>query len=695
MSATRLSADEQVEARALADATWDDLAGPFLPADEPPGAAGEPAAERRALTWPQTVGFAVAHLVLVAVGRSSVIEGASLSLFWPAAGMAVLWLLAEAPRRQVPVLAMIAAEVAVVASATGAPVLLAGLGSLSVVAQTWLAVALLRRWCSELLGARGRLSVHTPAVLVRVIAAVVLACAVGAAIGMASMQAAGLDPGLSATVLWWGRQVSGILVVGSVGHLVREWAGDRALTRPTGGRLRELAALVVVSSVGVVWVFTQPLPLVFLLVPLSAWCAARFPTVVAAVHATVVGVVALALTVAGLGPFTRIDDAYQASMVTQVLVLCLLVTALLVGTLTDRIHSLLAHLSVAKEHAASQAELLVKVTDGMREGLLVLDSRGEVVVANDASWDLARRLRDSAASGADVLAALRDHVSDALDTGETRPGLGTGDISMPVGPDGQELILAVTRAPLGHGPGPAGAGTLLVLRDVTDHRLGLRPLVDFASTVAHDLRSPLTGLRGWLSVLAEEPQVADDAELKHPVDRAERAAIHMGDLIDDLLQHATAEGGVLTPERLPLDGPDGALAQTVDLLGAADLVRVEHDLPAVTADPGALRQLLANLIGNAVKYVADDVTPQVVVSARREGARVVVTVEDNGIGVPEEDRERIFQRFHRGGSSRRFTGSGIGLSLCRTIVERHEGTIQCLPAPSGTGSVFRFDLPAG
>ncbi len=104
-----------------------------------------------------------------------------------------------------------------------------------------------------------------------------------------------------------------------------------------------------------------------------------------------------------------------------------------------------------------------------------------------------------------------------------------------------------------------------------------------------------------------------------------------------------------------------------------------------------MRQVLANLVDNARKYARPEVPPEIEVSAAREGDRVVVSVRDNGIGVPAEDRERVFDRFQRAGATRSASrGSGIGLSICRTIVERHGGTIACLPVEDGPGSVFRF-----
>jgi signal transduction histidine kinase len=234
---------------------------------------------------------------------------------------------------------------------------------------------------------------------------------------------------------------------------------------------------------------------------------------------------------------------------------------------------------------------------------------------------------------------------------------------------------------------------LLVLREVTEHRSGLRPLADFASTAAHDLRGPLSAIRSWLSLAVEDVEPASDALM--PMRRAERAAEQMADLIDDLLEHALAESGDLAARDVPLGGPDGVLAQVGALLGPDDLLEVLDGAPSVHADPIALRQLFGNLVGNAVKYAKPGQHATIRVRAQQQGARVVVEVEDSGVGVDDADRALIFQRFHRSGAVRaHFRGTGMGLSICQSIVQRHGGTIECVATAPGTGSVFRFDLPA-
>ncbi|KRE96316.1 hypothetical protein ASG76_04630 [Nocardioides sp. Soil774] len=634
------------------------------------------------------VAFAAAYVLLVMVGRATVLPGGSASLVWPAAGVAVLWLLAESPDRQVRVLAQVGGLLAVVLLLDGADPVLVAIGAAGVVLQAWLTVVLLRRWCPTLMGAGGQASVHTFGILAAGTGVVLLACLAGAVVLTLGLWVGGnLD--LESALLVWGRQVAGTLAVGSVGHLGWEWLRGRSGTRTAGGDRTELVVFWLVSTAVLVVVFVQPLPLVFLVVPLSVWGASRFTTFTAALHACALGTVALALTIADVGPLAELDDRYVRSMITQVFLLTLLLTALAVGTLSDRVDELVAALTSAQARSDAQAELLSGMTESMGEGLVVLDTSGRVTTHNAAALRLARR--HAPGDEAVALACLVEVAERVPRPGEwRRPELGPGDVLVPL-PDGTEMVLAVTARPLGAGD----LGRLLVLRDVTEHRSGFRPLVEFAATAAHDLRGPLTTMRSWLSLVDHDLAGSGEEELRETVGRVDRSVVHMSELIDDLLAQAAAEGGRLQPSDVSLSGPHGVLADVAELTGLADGLTFADDLPAVHADPGAVRQLLANVVGNGAKYTLPGVAPEVVVSARPRGDRVVVEVRDHGIGVPAEDRERIFDRFRRSDAVQAtYAGTGLGLSLCRTIVERHGGRIECVAPDDGPGSVFRFDLPA-
>lgn len=651
-------------------------------------------ASREGLSLSQSLGFAAVYVVLALLGRSTVLPGAAVSLIWPAAGLAVLWLLAEHPSRQTRVLVGIAAELIVVLALTGAPWPLLVAGPVSVVAQTWLVVVLLRKWCPDLLGAGGAFSVHSPRTLVVGTSIVLGACVLGAVLALLGLWAAGQQLDVELTLLVWGRQVVGVLAVGSVGHLAWEWFNGPAEERVRGGSRQELVALWIVSALALAAVFSQPLPLVFLIVPVSVWCASRFPTFIAAVHATVLGSAALVLTIRGMGPFSGLGDPYTAAMVTQVFLLALLLTSLAVGTLSDRVDDLVRQLATSHAQSAAQAELLSGMTESMAEGLIVLDGAGGVIQHNAAGARLAQRFRPGDRDGAlTALVTVLARVNQEAVQG--RAELGPGDVVVPLDDD-SEMVLAVTRRPLTAEAPRGGGRTLLVLHEVTEHRSGFRPLVEFAATTAHDLRGPLTAMRTWLSLIADEPAVLADEELRGPIERVDRAVMRMSHLIDDLLAQATAEGGTLAPENLVLTGEGALPAQIAELAGVGDAFSVSPDLPPVWADPHAVRQLFANVIGNAVKYAQPGTPPRVEVSGHREGGRVVVEVRDHGMGVPEEDRSLIFERFHRSRSVKSsYAGTGLGLSLCRSIVVRHGGTIECLVPAAGPGAVFRFDLPAG
>ena len=645
----------------------------------------------KALSPTRAAAFAVAYALLTLVGRATAIEGQVVSLIWPGAGVALLWLLAESPRHTLRVLVPLMAIHFGVVVATGVPPLLGFFGALSVTLQTAVAGLLLRRWCPTMLGAGGTASIRSPRNLAVMAGAAAIGCALGAVIGTIGLWLSPAPAPALTPVAWFARHIVGVLTVGAVGHLAWEWRTQTIPARVHGGSRAELVVLWVVSVVATILVFLQPYPIIFLVIAFAVWSAARFATFPAALHCLVLGGIALSLSLTDHGPLDAIGDPVAEVLVSQLFVLTVLLTGLAVGALGDRVDESYAAATAARAQAAEQAELLAEMTESMDEGLIVLDAAGRVERSNGASRRLAHRV-SRATTNAEALAELVDQLRHPApsDTGAVRAELGVGDVVITLS-SGEEVVLAVSRAALTRAHGTPGV--LLVLREVTEHRSGLRPLAGFASTAAHDLRGPLSAIRSWVGLAADDLET--DSPAAEPLRRAERAAEQMGELIGDLLEHALAEAGELAARDVPLDGPDGVLDQVSGLLGPDDVLEAVPDLPAVRADPVALRQLFGNLIGNAVKYARPGEHASITVRARRQGSRVVVEVEDCGVGVEESERSLIFQRFHRSGAVRaHFRGTGMGLSICQTIVQRHGGTIECLSTPPGSGTVFRFDLPA-
>ena len=216
----------------------------------------------------------------------------------------------------------------------------------------------------------------------------------------------------------------------------------------------------------------------------------------------------------------------------------------------------------------------------------------------------------------------------------------------------------------------------------------------FAHVVSHDLQEPLRMVATFTDVLSRRYSDRLDAEALQYLTFAREGAERMQGMIRGLLDFCVLEG---TPgRRAPVDC--GRLLDRVleDLRVAvsesgADVSR--GDLPVVTGDDLLLGSVLQNLVGNALKFRREGVPPRVRVEAERRGAEWVLAVADNGIGIDPAAADRLFMVFRRLPGAERFPGHGMGLAVCKRIVERHGGRIWLEPTPGG-GSTFRFTLPA-
>lgn len=236
-----------------------------------------------------------------------------------------------------------------------------------------------------------------------------------------------------------------------------------------------------------------------------------------------------------------------------------------------------------------------------------------------------------------------------------------------------------------HRTAKLGDGLINFLTDVTEHRRMEAELRNYADVVAHDLNEPIAGISmlvGLLERRAGEPP--SPAVLRQLRSSAERAR----ELIDGVLVYARA--GELSTEPVMLEALMTDVAE--DLRGRleeAGATLEVGDLPQVKGDPRQLRRVLQNLLANAVKFRAD-APLRVEVSSVPDSQEWVVTMRDNGLGVEPAQATRIFSMFSR--ANDQVDGAGIGLAVCRRIIEAHGGRIWVEPAEGG-GSAFRFTLP--
>ncbi len=214
----------------------------------------------------------------------------------------------------------------------------------------------------------------------------------------------------------------------------------------------------------------------------------------------------------------------------------------------------------------------------------------------------------------------------------------------------------------------------------------------FAYVASHDLQSPLRSISGFLQLLQEDYGERLDAQANHWIDRSVDNTHRMQRLIHDLLTYSQVESRSRPFELIDCREIVEQVAETLEpSIREAGAEIVVDDLPQVYGDRFQLTQLLQNLIENGIKYNGS-ATPEVRVSARAEGNEWLFSVRDNGIGMEPNQCERIFEIFHRLHGQGTYPGTGIGLALCRHVVERHGGRIWAESQPDA-GSEFIFALP--
>ncbi|MFF4961782.1 sensor histidine kinase [Streptomyces sp. NPDC001222] len=343
--------------------------------------------------------------------------------------------------------------------------------------------------------------------------------------------------------------------------------------------------------------------------------------------------------------------------------------------------------------------------DELPDGLVVADEHGHVICFNAAA------ARITAVPAAAALGRPLDHALPLEDLEGRRWWQLTdpyGGLAIRVRqpernlllPGGREVLVAA-RYVRAYPTGPIRR-VVVSLRDTEARRRTERSHAELIATVAHELRSPLTSVKGFTATLLAKWERFTDDQKRLMLETVDADANRVTRLIAELLDISRIDSGRLEVRRQPVD-MGAAVGRHIQAYVAAGqpadrfLLRIEQPLPELWADPDKIDQVLSNLIENAVRHgegtVTIDVTPAV---SRREeedeqNTATSVTVSDEGPGIPEESMNRVFTRFWRG--SKR-GGTGLGLYIVKGIVEAHGGTITVGRARGG-GAEFRFTLPVG
>ncbi len=219
-------------------------------------------------------------------------------------------------------------------------------------------------------------------------------------------------------------------------------------------------------------------------------------------------------------------------------------------------------------------------------------------------------------------------------------------------------------------------------------------LAQFAYVASHDLQEPLRQVSGFVGLLQDRYQGKLDADADQYIHYAVDGARRMSQLISDLLAYSRVSTGGREPSAVSCqEALDKALANLGTAISESGARVTRDPLPDLLADGPQLAMLFQNLLGNALKFRREGLAPEIHVGARREGDQWVLWVRDNGIGIPPEQFDRIFTIFQRLHARDKYPGTGIGLAICKKIVERHGGRIW-VESKVGEGTTFFFSLPA-
>jgi signal transduction histidine kinase len=339
------------------------------------------------------------------------------------------------------------------------------------------------------------------------------------------------------------------------------------------------------------------------------------------------------------------------------------------------------------QRAEGERNRLLAILDSTPDAVIAVDSTGRIALANPAAQGVLSR---------PALEAIGQPAEECIGPPELAESLlhPSGDHhTLEIKLDGGRVLYATATDVL-NGLGQP-LGRVMVLSDITHYKLLDSLKSEFVSTVSHDLRAPLTFMRGYATML---PMVGEVNEQQREfVDKILASVERMSKLVDDLLDLGRIETGIglhlgtVSMEEMLQDVIAGFRPQAVNKQIALE-VELAQGLAPVEADPMLMRQAVANLVDNAIKY-----TPaggRVTLRAGQQDGRQLISVEDTGAGIAPADQPRLFEKFFRahkeGEDGPR--GSGLGLAIVKSIVEQHHGRVQ-VESRLGKGSKFTIAFP--
>lgn len=368
-----------------------------------------------------------------------------------------------------------------------------------------------------------------------------------------------------------------------------------------------------------------------------------------------------------------------------------------VHTLTDEL-----------DEVSTQSDVII---NAIGDGVIAVNGRGIIELINPAAQNLVGwKQSDAISLSYQSVLKLVDEKDDPLKTSQdpiqqslnSNQQVRVNKLSLVTNSD-KKLIISLVASPAGE----AGSGAIIVFHDITKETAEEREQAEFISTASHEMRTPVAAIEGYLG-LALNPQTATiDERGRNYITKAHESAGHLGQLFQDLLDVSKSEDGRLSnnPEVTNVVTLVNEIVEGLKPTADAKNLRMNYKpMPEnsnikvltpdymINLDNSHLREIIGNLIDNAIKYTPND--GEVTIDVTGDNEHVLISVKDNGIGIPAEDVPHLFQKFYRvaNKATNNIGGTGLGLYLCRRLAEMMGGRIW-VESEYGKGSTFFVELP--
>lgn len=367
-----------------------------------------------------------------------------------------------------------------------------------------------------------------------------------------------------------------------------------------------------------------------------------------------------------------------------------------VGMLAEEFNSMRWNLKSAVEKLTEEEKKMTAIVNSIAEGLILVDPNNRILHINPAAERLLDLSQDNIDKDITELIQNDELIQIEQSPSKNEDANFVSEITL-IHHD-EKLVLRTIASPFLDENGQT-LGTVYLFDDITREKEIDQMKSDFISLVSHELRTPLTSIIGFVSFILDGKAGAINDRQRNSLARVHRQSKRLAALINDLLDISRIESGRIQMEQAPISILDIVTQRLEEIRPQADEKSIQLDLtapesiPDILGDEARMGQVFTNLMGNAIKFTPNN--GEVSVKVEADGTLLHVEVIDTGPGIPPDERQKVFDKFYQLSdiSTRQQGGSGLGLSISKSIVEAHGGKLWIDDGNQGKGSNFQFVLP--